>query len=129
MKEDNPGPKHIKGDNSREIIICEGWWVSIVVSTFCTSEAILFHYWTNLQSHPFLQSFANKLYHMYYILFLFVFHYFDRCGFQRQRGDNNTQGIKDLYWSNTGACTRWTKSGCGREVGQFSQHSEGLLYR
>jgi len=24
MKEDNPGPKHIKGDNSREIIICEG---------------------------------------------------------------------------------------------------------
>jgi len=25
MKEDNPGPKNIKGDNLRQMIICGGW--------------------------------------------------------------------------------------------------------
>ena len=25
MEEDSPGPNNIKGDNSREIIICTGW--------------------------------------------------------------------------------------------------------
>ena len=31
MKEENPGPNEIQGDNSREIIICEGWIVSSVI--------------------------------------------------------------------------------------------------
>jgi len=31
MKENDPGPKYIKGDNSREIIIFAGWGVSFVI--------------------------------------------------------------------------------------------------
>ena len=27
MKEDNPGLENIKGDHSKEIIICEGWGI------------------------------------------------------------------------------------------------------
>mgnify|MGYP000405677926 CR=1 FL=1 len=30
MKEDNPSLKNIKGDNSREIIICLGWEIILI---------------------------------------------------------------------------------------------------
>ena len=31
MKEDNPGPKNVKGDNSMEIIICAGQGIAFVI--------------------------------------------------------------------------------------------------
>ena len=44
MNEDNPGPKNIKGDYLREIIICVGW--GILCDLTRSYILYLLHYYT-----------------------------------------------------------------------------------